>query len=142
MPRQVVSTSGSSGMRRSPLLRLVGVQVEQALRGLNDGIAKLGPIVSLQLPAIELELALGRHEAALARVDAVGAGAPRQEVWLARRGEILEQASRATDARRAYRAALLALEAARPTRATRELESRIQAALGRLDGHADMEADP
>ncbi len=115
---------------------------EQALRGLDDGIAKLGPVVSLQLPAIELELACGRHEAALARVEAAAAGAPRREAWLARRGEILERAGRAADARRAYSGALAALTAARPTRATRELESRIHAALARLPVHADTEGEP
>lgn len=112
---------------------------ELALRGLDQGIAKLGPVVSLELPAIELELECGRHEAALARVGAVAARAPRQDVWLARRGEILEKGGRATDARRAYQAALAALTAARPTRAAQELAARVRAALARLDVQGDRE---
>ena len=114
----------------------------QALRGLDEGIVKLGPIVSLELPAIEMELDGGHHEAALARVDVIATQAPRQEPWLARRGEILERAGRGADARRAYDAALGALGVARPTRATQELESRVRAALARLKAHGDTEDEP
>jgi predicted Zn-dependent protease len=104
----------------------------RAVHALDEGMAKLGPIVSLQVPAIDLDLAAGRIEAALARVDALASSLPRPEPWLARRGEILERAGRAEEARRAYEAALAGLRLARTTRTTEELESRLRAALARL----------
>ena len=116
--------------------------LERAVRALDDGIAKLGPIVSLQIPAIDLELAVGRVEAALARVDAIASRAPRPEPWLARRGEILERAGRAAEARRAYEVALAGLRLARATRATGELESKLRAALTRLGEDRGTEKEP
>lgn len=116
--------------------------LEQAVRALDEGIAKLGPIVSLQIPAIDFELAAGRMEAALARVDAIASRSPRPEPWLARRGEILERSGRAAEARRAYEAALAGLRLARPTRTTGELESRLRAALTRLAAHEEKEKEP
>jgi tetratricopeptide (TPR) repeat protein len=69
-------------------------RIEGALRGLDEGIARLGPIVTLELEAIDLELRLKRYDAALSRLDRVSAQAARQESWLARRGAILERAGR------------------------------------------------
>jgi tetratricopeptide (TPR) repeat protein len=108
-----------------------------ALRGLDEGMAALGPLVTFQLYAIELELSVGRTEAALARLDSVAAQqAHRPEVWLARRGEILEYAGRTDNARAAYEQALAAIDALPPrhrkTRATLELETRLRRALAPL----------
>ena len=66
---------------------------EEALRALDDGIAKLGPLVTLELAAIDLELAAGRKPAALRRLDRIAAQSERQEPWAARRAEILERAA-------------------------------------------------
>ncbi len=110
--------------------------VLEALRGLDDGMAALGSLATLQLYAIELELTVGRTERALARLDSVAAQSNRPEAWLARRGEILEHAGRIEDARAADEEALAAINALSPrhrrTRATLELETRLQGALARL----------
>ncbi len=102
----------------------------EALRGLDEGIEKLGPLVTLQLAAIDLELAQRRYDAALARLDKVAAQSPRKEQWLARRGEILEQAGRKAEARVAFTAALAAIETLPPHRrrvkTTTELETRLR----------------
>lgn len=112
-----------------------------ALRGLDEGLARLGPIVTLELEAIELELRLKRHDAALSRLERVSATAARKESWLARRGAILEQAGRIEEARAAYRAALTAAmnlpESTRRTRASSTLTQRLRADLDRL-GPAPM----
>jgi predicted Zn-dependent protease len=63
--------------------------IEEALRSLDDGIVRLGPVVTLELEAIDLELRLKRYGAALSRLDRVSAQTARQESWLARRGAIL-----------------------------------------------------
>ena len=44
---------------------------DDALRTLDAGLARLGPLVSLALPAIDLEASLGRFDAALRRLDAL-----------------------------------------------------------------------
>jgi tetratricopeptide (TPR) repeat protein len=81
-----------------------------ALRVLDQGIARLGPVVSLQGLAMELELELRRWDAAIRRVDTLAAASPRQDIWLKRRGEILLQAGRRGQARQAFLAALQALD--------------------------------
>lgn len=102
----------------------------EAVRGLDDGMRRLGPLVTLQLFAIDAELKLKNYDGALARVDKVAERSPRKETWLARRGEILVQAGRAAEARQAYESALAALQSLPPTRrnvpAMLELAKRIQ----------------
>ena len=120
---------------------LVGVgphHRDEALRGLDEGIQKLGPLVTLELPAIDLELKRKAFDAALGRLEAIAAQSPRQETWLLRRGEILLQAGRPAEAHLAFRAALQAVESLPPSRrsalATVELEGRVRVAL-RADAH-------
>lgn len=107
-----------------------------AVRTLDDGIAKFGPIVTLMLPAIELEVSAKNFDAALVRVDRLTATAPRKETWLARRAEILTAAGRPTEARATCEAALTAIatlpEPRRLTKATFDLRARIEARLKSL----------
>ena len=114
-----------------------GAHLDEALRGLDEGIARHGPLVTLQLYAIDLELRQRRYDAALARLETVAAQSPRKESWLARRGEILAQAGRAVEARQAFAAALAAVESLpaprRRTRAVTALEARVRAALAQAD---------
>jgi tetratricopeptide (TPR) repeat protein len=106
---------------------------EAALRGVDEGIAKLGPIVSLELPAIDLELTMGRYDGALARLALVEAQSPRKESYLARRGEILLAAGRRDEARQAFQGALAAVAdlppALRGSKAMVELEERARKGL-------------
>lgn len=74
-------------------------QYQAAIIGLDEGIAKLGPLVTLQTLAIEIEVRRKGWEAALARMDAVTAQMPRKEIWLMQRAEILLQAGRRAEAR-------------------------------------------
>jgi predicted Zn-dependent protease len=110
--------------------------LDQAIAGLDEGLAALGQPVTLQLLAIDLEVQRKRPDAALARLERVAAAASRQEAWLVRRGEILEQAGRAEEARTAYRSALEAIERLPPgrrtTRAVERLEAEARGALARL----------
>jgi len=106
---------------------------QESLRGLDEGIEKLGPLVTLQLHAIDIELKRKKFDAALGRLDTVAAQSPRKETWLARRGEILQLAGRKAEARTAYLDALQALDSLPPARrnvpAMAELKRRITAAL-------------
>ncbi|MCI0417107.1 tetratricopeptide repeat protein [bacterium] len=110
--------------------------LQDALKGLNDGIERLGPVVTLELYAIDLELLLKHYEEALQRIDRIAEQSERKETWLARKGDILFLASRTEEARESY---LLALEAIqglpqsrKNNRYTRELEAKIRHALENL----------
>jgi tetratricopeptide (TPR) repeat protein len=105
----------------------------EALRGLDEGIQNLGALVTLQLYAIDIELKRKNFDAALDRLEKISAQSPRKETWLARRGEILQQAGRNDEARQAYQNALNAMATLPPARrnvpAMLELEKRIKAAM-------------
>jgi len=107
--------------------------IDEALSGLDEGIKRLGPIVTLQLPAIELELRRQNYEGALSRLDLIAAQSERKETWLVRRGEILKLAGRDEEARAAFNAALVAIEslppARRQSRAVTALQVRARSAL-------------
>ena len=109
----------------------------EALRGLDAGIARLGPVPALELLAMDLELELQRYDSALERVTRLSATSPRKEVWMARRGVILVKAGRIPEARAAYASSLAALEALpdaqRRTWAMAELDISVRAALERLE---------
>jgi predicted Zn-dependent protease len=109
----------------------------EALRGLEEGVKKMGPqVITLQLYALDVELKQKRFDAALQRLDNIAAGSPRKETWLARRGEVLQQAGRKDDARVTYQNALKAMDTLPPARrnvpAMVELEKRIKEALDQL----------
>jgi tetratricopeptide (TPR) repeat protein len=82
---------------------------QEALRSLNEGLERLGPVISLQLRALALEESQGQIDAALKRVDQLADQTERKEVWLKRRGDILSRAVRTREAEAAYAAALEAI---------------------------------
>ncbi len=84
--------------------------IDEALCGLNEGILRLGPIITLQLYAIDLELKKNQFDAALVRLEQITAKASRKETWLARQGDILEKAGRADQALVAHASALAAIQ--------------------------------
>lgn len=126
-----------SFIERARALAAAGADhVEEAVRGLDEGMAALGPIVSLQLVAIDLQVGSGRYAAALERLDSMAARSPRKDVWLANRGSILESAQRRDEARAAYAEAIEAIEALPPEKrgsaSVREIEAGARVALERL----------
>lgn len=108
---------------------------DEALRGLDEGLVRLGVIPSLQRQAVEIELARKRWDAALSRLETIAIRAPRKESHLAEKGAILERAGRLREALDAYREALLRIAALpdhhRGTPAVRELSERLHSALQR-----------
>jgi tetratricopeptide (TPR) repeat protein len=117
-------------LERSEVLRSSG-RLEDAIRGLEEGIRKIGPALPIQLALLDLELEAGRVDAALARLAAVTATSDRKDLWLVRRGEILRQASRRAEAHRAFGEAVAAIEglpvSRRRTKFTRDLELKARA---------------
>jgi len=107
--------------------------IQKALSGLDEGIKLLGPLVTLELAAIDLELRRQNYDAALTRLDLITAQSERKEMWLVRRGEILKAAGRNEEARIAFSAALAAIESLpqerRKSRTMIALQLRARSAL-------------
>ena len=72
---------------------------DEALRGIDEGIAKLGNLISLQEKAISLETELKRWDATINRVDKLIEQFHRKETWLVRRAKILLKANRQAEAK-------------------------------------------
>lgn len=121
-------------LERSDALAAAGLEhLDRALGGLEEGIARLGPVITLELRALELEEKLGRVDAALARIERLMADAKRKETWLVRKGDVLRRAGRANEAGEAYRAALAALDSLPPnlraSKAMQDLEKQARAGI-------------
>lgn len=124
-------------LERAEVLAGAGdAHLDEALEGLDEGLDAIGPVVTLQRAAIDLEVRRGAVDAALARLDRAAAASPRQASWLAWRGEILEGAGREGAALAAYEQALGEIEGLAPGRrssdAVAALETRLRAAVERL----------
>lgn len=104
-----------------------------AVRALDGGMARTGPLPALQLTATDLDVELQRYDSALARLDTLLKQTPNNEAWIARRAEILQRAGR-TDEARAERARALQQIEARPlqrrSQATKELAERLRSQSG------------
>lgn len=103
-----------------------------ALRSLDEAIARTGPVATLHNRALDLELSLGRTDEALARLALLTAASERRELFLKRRGDILTAAGRPAEARAAYRSALDAIATLPVWLAKSPDTARLSAELTRL----------
>jgi predicted Zn-dependent protease len=108
----------------------------RALLGLEEGIAKLGDLYTLQRSAAELEIASGHSEAALRRVRALIAKSNGHLNWQILEAELLVSLGHAGEARSSYRLALdkiIALPShRRGTPTVANTERQIRSALEKL----------
>ena len=122
-------------LERAEAIAADGKFIDEALTGLDEGIRRLGPLVTLQMAAIGLELRRQNYDAALARLDLVTDQSERKETWLVRRGEILKLAGREEEAHAAFNDALAAIESLPPerrqSRAVTGLQLRARSAIAR-----------
>ncbi len=121
---------------RAAALRAGGRPDDEALAVLDSGIVRLGSTPALDEAALSIERALGRFDAALARIERGRAWRTDAELAL-RRGELQAAAGRTLEARAEYSDALARLSAWSPARrarpATRVLERAALDGLARLD---------
>ena len=112
-----------------------GAHADAALRGIDEAIARLGPLVTLITLAIDVESDRGRYDAALVRFASLPAVLARRPNWLARRGDVLRAAGRDSEASTAYADALAAIDGLsakrRTLKATIVLEARLRRLLAR-----------
>ncbi len=109
-----------------------GVHVDAGLRGIDEAIARLGPLVILIEFAIDVETGRGRHAAALARFASLPEALAGCPDWLARRGDVLHAAGRVHEASTAYADALAAIEGLSAKRRTVKVTVALEARLRRL----------
>lgn len=107
-----------------------------AVAGLDEGLARLGPVPALQRLAVDIEVSRRDYAAALRRIDRAVAADAGGAAWLLRRGQVLEQAGRSAEAVAAFDAAIAAV-AGRPagrrqTTALHQIEEQATAARQRL----------
>lgn len=117
--------------------------LDLAIRGLDDAMSSLGPLVTLQRLAIAIELDRGNHAGALGRIDDVLAAAPRKEGWLAYKGRILASTGQEQDALGAFRLARTALESLPPrARSSPAMVSLGESIAIHLGNHPERDATP
>ena len=109
--------------------------LDAALKGLDEGIRTLGPLVTLQLYAMDLELQRWQYDQALARLETIARWIP-AERRLFRRGEILMLAGRSAEARQAFTEALAHIDSLhsrnQSTASALELKARLSALLEQI----------
>lgn len=117
--------------------------VAEAIDGLDEGLRRLGQIVTLQLYAVELEVKCRNYDGAVQRLTSISKQAARKEKWFYRLGEVLRQAGRYSEAHRYYVEALSQIETlserARNTKSTLALKARVRKALAEVIDTANME---
>ena len=102
-----------------------------AVDGLDEAMSALGPLITLQRLAVEIEIDRGNHAGAIARIDHVLAKAPRKETWLVHKARILASIGRERDALDAFRRARTAVNSL-PSRVR---SSPAMVALGQTISH-------
>ena len=109
-----------------------GAHVDAGLRGIDEAIVRLGPLVTLIEFAIDVETGRGRYDVALARFASLPDVLAGRPDWLARRGDVLHAAGRVHEASTAYADALAAIEALSAKRRTVKVTVALEARLRRL----------
>jgi tetratricopeptide (TPR) repeat protein len=110
--------------------------VTEALRALDEGVAKTGPQLKLEAYAVELELSRQNTNSALSRLDGITKHAFRKESWWAQKGDLLAQSERPAEALKAYEEAIKSLAILPPrlqqTPASVALKQRVNEAISRI----------
>ncbi|MEI2726073.1 MAG: hypothetical protein V9H26_21940 [Verrucomicrobiota bacterium] len=106
---------------------------EAAIKGLDEGLARLGWAVTFQKAAIEYELKRARPDAALMRLETILARANRKETWLAWKGEILLGGGKPEEAQGVLLASRQAIDALPPRMRTSpgmvQLRAKVETSL-------------
>ena len=108
----------------------------RVLAAIDEGIERVGPVISLVEYALTLELDRRNFASALQRIELAMKHAPRREGWLVRKGDVLVKSGRVDEAIASYRAALSAIDELPPryreTVPVEKLERDARSALSRL----------
>jgi tetratricopeptide (TPR) repeat protein len=118
---------------------------DEAIKGLEEGLARLGWMVTLQKTAIDLELERQRTDEALARLETIITRSNRKETWLAWKGEILLAAGKTQQAQDVLSAALKAIDGLPPRMRTSsgmtELRAKVEGLLGSASAGSSVDTE-
>jgi predicted Zn-dependent protease len=122
-----------------------GLYVDEAIDGLEEGLQLLGPIITLELYAVELETKRKNYHAALQRMDRIIKRSVRKDAYLVKRSEILMQAGQPEKARQDLQSAQDAIErlpnSRRKSRAVMQIETRIHQEMDGQDTNHAVEEE-
>ena len=103
--------------------------IQQAIQGLDEGMALLGPVFTLQYAAIDLEVKSQQYANALKRIDALPTSIINTPTWQLMRGDILLLAGNDQQAHVAFDSALAQIhklpDTRRKVKAVAELEKQL-----------------
>lgn len=120
--------------------------VDEAIQGLDEGLARLGWVVTFQKAAIDYELKRQRPDQAAVRLETIIARANRKESWLAWKGEILLAAGKPQEAQEVFDAALKAIDALPPRMRTSpgmvQLHAKVEGSLTTLAAAPRVDVKP
>jgi len=128
-------------VERARLLKKAGPAYRDKMRrGLEEGLKRLGPLVSLIDLLVELEAEDGHYQRALEYMDILPQAVQQQPGWISRRGDIYFSAGKKQEAVSNYEQFLVRIAALPENRRDisdiRELEQRVREQLTKL--HATM----
>ena len=108
----------------------------RVLAAIDEGIARVGPVISLVEQAITIELEQRNFAGALERIEVAMKHSPRRETWLVRKGDVLVKSGQVDAAVASYRLALSAIDELPPryreTVPVEKLQRDARNALSRL----------
>ena len=124
--------------RATTLLALDKQLTNRVLQGLDDGLAKLGSVPSLQMKALEIESKRNHFDNALQRVDSLLDSLPgNKDSWLVTKAELLLKAGQEHEAQTLLRDILSQLQAlpshTKNTRRVKKLLQRLHTLQQSLD---------
>ena len=127
-------------------LQATEFNADEAIKGLDEGLVRLGWVVTFQKAAIEYELKRQRPDQAQVRLETIIARANRKETWLVWEGEILLAAGKPREAQEVFLAALQAVDALPPRMRTSpgmvQLRSKVEGSLVSLRAGSDANQKP
>lgn len=120
--------------------------LSQALEGLEDGIALMGPLITLQRLAIEVEIDQENYQNAIDRVNRILQDVDRKETWLVKKGKVLNSIGRKEEAKQQFLLAERSIELlpnrTRASPAMRDLLKTINENLNRETPVKDVQHEP
>lgn len=96
------------------VLSMESTDNQEALAGLERGISRLGPALSLEQEAALMELRMGKIQAAQARARSISGQFERPGAWHAWQGELMERAGLQLEAQAEYTEALEEIKRQKP----------------------------
>ncbi|MCA9771091.1 MAG: hypothetical protein KC466_01705 [Myxococcales bacterium] len=116
-------------LERARLLLAPPARLDDALAGIDQGVARLGPLVTFVTFAVDAEAARARPAAAIAWIDRLPPHLRALPRWLARRAELLDAAGKKDEALVARCDALTGLRALPPSRRAAKANAELYQAL-------------